>query len=226
MPALDLAIFDLNNTLLDGDSDKLWGDYLVAQGAVDRTDYEAANERFYADYQAGTLDIDAFLAFALQPLADHDPATLAAWRADFMARFIEPRLLVAGQRLIETHRRAGDALLIITATNRFVTAPIAAALGIDQLLATEPAMADGRYTGGYCGTPTFREGKIDALQNWLQQPGAPAGHQTFYSDSMNDLPLLEWVDTPVAVDPDPRLATTARTRGWQQISLRDRAEPE
>lgn len=216
-----LAIFDLDNTLLGGDSDHAWGEFLCRRGLVDDAAYRAANDRFYAAYQAGTLDIRAYLAFALQPLVGEDPATLTAWHAEFMTAHIEPMLLPKAEALLARHRRQGDTLLIITATNRFVTGPIADRLGVDALLATDPAMVDGRYTGDVDGTPCFREGKVTRLHAWLDEHGHSLNGSWFYSDSHNDLPLLETVAHPVAVDPDPELTRIAGQRGWPVISLRD-----
>jgi HAD superfamily hydrolase (TIGR01490 family) len=215
-----LAIFDLDNTLLAGDSDYLWGQFLVEKGVVDKASYEGKNQRFYADYKAGKLDIQAFLAFQLRPLAEHDLETLHAWRAEFLAREIEPIVLPAARALIEHHRRRAHRLLIITATNRFVTAPIARALGIEELLATEPGFDGTRYTGCPVDIPCFQEGKVIRLQRWLEETGCSLEGSWFYSDSMNDLPLLERVTHPVAVDPDARLAAYAQARGWPIISLR------
>ena len=223
---MKLAIFDLDNTLLDGDSDYLWNRHLVAQGAVDPARFERDNQRFMRDYEAGRLDIEAFLRFALAPLAAHPEATLHAWRTAFIDAEIRPRVLPAARALVESHRARGDALMIITATNRFVTDPIAALFDIPVLLATEPEHDGTGYTGRHCGTPTFREGKITALRDWLaaQAQGFEALH--FYSDSRNDLPLLEQVDHPVAVDPDPTLAATAQARGWPRLTLRAADEPQ
>lgn len=218
-----LAIFDLDNTLLAGDSDYLWGEYLVEQGLIDQLEYDAANRRFLEDYERGVLDIDAFLGFALRPLTLHEPETLHGWRRDFIARKIEPIVLPAARALIAEHRRRGDTPLIITATNRFVTEPIAELLGIDQLLATVPEFAGGRYTGRVLGTPTFREGKITALEHWLAEHGESLEGSWFYSDSHNDIPLLEHVAHPVAVDPDDTLRAHAERSGWSIISLREPA---
>ncbi|QKT04416.1 HAD-IB family hydrolase [Ectothiorhodospiraceae bacterium 2226] len=218
-----LAIFDLDNTLLAGDSDYLWGRFLVARGLVDGEHYERENQRFYDAYKAGTLDIHEFLRFSLAPLAAHDPAALHGWHAEFMAEHIRPIIAPGTRALLQRHREAGDELLIITATNRFVTEPIARELGITHLLATDPECREGRYTGAVSGTPCFREGKVQRLQAWLAQHGRALDGAWFYSDSHNDLPLLEAVAHPVAVDPDPVLAREARERGWPIISLR---EPE
>jgi len=223
---MPLAIFDLDNTLLAGDSDYLWGRHLVSIGVVDGERYEAANQRFYDDYRAGVLDIDAFLSFSLRPLAENHPADLLRWREEFVSRHIEPLILPAARALVDRHRAAGDTLMIITATNAFVTSPIAERFGIEHLIATEPERVDGRYTGAVAGIPAFREGKVARLEQWLAKHGADLAGSHFYSDSMNDLPLLEQVAHPVAVDPDPRLAAVARSRGWPLLSLRDGDAPE
>jgi HAD superfamily hydrolase (TIGR01490 family) len=217
---LSLAIFDLDNTLLGGDSDYLWGRFLVEQGLVDGVYYERENRRYYEEYKAGTLDIHEFLRFSLKPLAAHEMATLQQWHRRFMAEKIAPIMLPRAATLLESHRAAGDYLLIITATNSFVTAPIAAALGVDHLLATEPALVNGRYSGEVEGTPCFQQGKVVRLNEWLAQSGHNLADSWFYSDSHNDLPLLELVTHPVAVDADETLSGLAEARGWPQISLR------
>jgi HAD superfamily hydrolase (TIGR01490 family) len=221
---LALALFDLDNTLLAGDSDFLWGQYLVEQGLVDGAHYARENERFYRDYQAGRLDIRVFLRFALAPLAAHSRADLHAWRETFLREKIDPILLPAARALVERHRAAGDVLLLVTATNAFVTAPIAQRFGIPHLIATEPEEVDGRYTGEVAGIPAFREGKVQRLEKWLEQTGHDLAGSSFYSDSHNDIPLLSLVDHPVAVDPDPLLRHQADGRGWPVISLRGAAK--
>jgi HAD superfamily hydrolase (TIGR01490 family) len=218
---MSLAIFDLDNTLLAGDSDYLWGQFLAELGVVDRASYERENERFYREYREGRLDITAFLRFSLRPLSEHPTKQLNAWHAQFMREKIEPLITAASERLVEQHRSAGDTLMIITATNAFVTAPIAARLGIPHLIATEPEKADGRYTGRVSGTPSFREGKVSRLTDWLSQHDETIDNAWFYSDSRNDLPLLELVRHPVAVDPDEALAAHAEAQGWPIISLLD-----
>lgn len=215
-----LAIFDLDNTLLAGDSDYLWGRFLVEQGIVDESHYEQENQRFYDEYKQGVLDIYEFLRFSLQPLAQHDTARLYEWRQQFMEEKIRPIILDAGRTLIEQHRSQGHTPLIITATNRFVTEPIARELGIEELLATEPEFINGRYTGKVVDTPCYREGKVIRLQAWLQQHRMDLQQSWFYSDSHNDLPLLDQVSHPCAVDPDPQLEAHARAQGWPIISLR------
>jgi len=217
---MTLAIFDLDNTLLGGDSDYLWGTYLVEAGLVDGEHYEAENRRFYEDYKNGTLDIYRFLAFSLRPLTEIPLADLLALRERFMADRIAPIILKAGRGLIEHHRRLGHRPLIITATNRFITEPIAAALGVEDLLATDPEFLGGRYTGRVAGTPTFREGKVARVKEWLRETGLNLADSWFYSDSHNDLPLLELVSHPVAVDPDDTLHQHAEMKGWPVISLR------
>ncbi|BBI73328.2 haloacid dehalogenase [Vreelandella aquamarina] len=199
---MSLAIFDLDNTLLSIDSDHAWGEFLVEQGAVDPVAYREANERFLADYNAGTLDMAAFLEMALKPLAENTPEQLAAWHQQFMASKIEPHILPKAEELLARHRTKGDTLLIITATNRFITGPIAERLGVDNLIAVEPEMVNGRYTGRVDGVPSYREGKVIRLQAWLEAQDLTMDGAWFYSDSHNDLPLLEKVDHPVAVDPD------------------------
>ncbi|QCF25060.1 HAD family hydrolase [Hydrocarboniclastica marina] len=215
-----LAIFDLDNTLIGGDSDHAWGDYLVEQKVVDPSVYREANDRFHDQYQNGTLDILEYLAFALEPLTQHPTETLHALRERFLAEQIEPLMLPAAAALLDQHRQRGDVLLIITATNRFVTEPIAALLKVDHLLATDPEIKDGRYTGRVAGTPCFQGGKVERLHQWLKQTSHTLDDAWFYSDSHNDLPLLEAVPHPVAIDPDPILEDMARQRGWPIRSLR------
>jgi len=217
---LSLAIFDLDNTLLGGDSDYLWGRFLVEQGIVDAAYYERENQRYYDEYKAGQLDIYEFLRFSLAPLAKHDLETLCRWHLQFMAEKIAPVMLPKARELLEKHRTQGDFLLIITATNRFVTAPIAEALDVDDMLATEPEFKDGRYTGEVTDVPCFQQGKVVRLEKWLAKTGMNLAGSWFYSDSHNDLPLLEMVDHPVAVDADDTLSDHAEQKGWPQISLR------
>ena len=217
---MSLAIFDLDNTLLSIDSDHAWGEFLLEQGAVDPVAYRDANDRFMADYEAGTLNIHAFLEVALRPLAENSPEQLAAWHQQFMASKIEPHVLHKGEELLARHRSRGDTLLIVTATNRFITGPIAERLGVDDLIAVEPEIVDGRYTGRVNGTPSYREGKVKRLEEWLADKDQTLDEAWFYSDSHNDLPLLEIVEYPVAVDPDPSLREVAEARGWRIISLR------
>jgi HAD superfamily hydrolase (TIGR01490 family) len=218
--SVHLAIFDLDNTLLAGDSDYLWGKFLAGRGMVDPDFYEQENQRFYEEYKAGDLDIFEFLAFSLKPLSELAPASLASLHQEFMDECIRPIITPAARQLLAKHRENGDILLIITATNRFITAPIAEELAVPNLLATEPEIVDGRYTGQVTGIPCYREGKVERLQHWLQQTNYNLAESWFYSDSHNDLPLLEIVTHPVAVDPDETLADHAAARGWPIISLR------
>lgn len=222
---MSLAIFDLDNTLIADDSDYLWGQFLVDQDIVDGALYEEANARFYEDYKHGKLDIVEFLNFSLKPLADNNPEQLYQWREQFIRETITPLLLQPAQKLVERHKDRGDTLLVITATNRFVTEPIVNLYGIDHLLATTPEFADGRFTGKFLGTPCFREGKIEYLRQWLEQSEETLKGSWFYSDSHNDLPLLKLVENPVAVDPDEELKNFAEKSGWPVISLRDSVCP-
>jgi HAD superfamily hydrolase (TIGR01490 family) len=218
---VSLAIFDLDNTLIADDSDYLWGQFLVDQGIVDKAQYEDANAKFYDDYKQGTLDIVAFLHFSLKPLADHKPEQLYQWRAQFIDDIIKPLLLKPAQQLIAKHRNRGDTLLVITATNRFVTEPIVQLYGIENLLATTPEFREGRYTGSFNGIPCFQEGKVKLLHEWLRSSEETMDNSWFYSDSHNDLPLLKLVDNPVAVDPDEKLSQFAIESNWPIISLRN-----
>lgn len=217
---MGIALFDLDNTLIAGDSDYLWGCFLVEQGIVDGECYERENRRFYDLYKAGRLDIHEFLRFVLQPLAAHDMTQLVLWREQYIEQKIEPILLPKARALIERHRDAGDTLLIITATNSFITTPIAALYGIDHLLASQPELIDDRFTGRITGIPCYRHGKVEVLQQWLDAHRATLDDSTFYSDSHNDLPLLNAVTRPTAVDPDEILANHARQQDWPVISLR------
>ncbi len=217
---MSLAIFDLDNTLLGGDSDHAWGEFIVAQRIVDPEAYQAQNDRFFNDYLAGKLDIQVYLNFCLQLLGEHEPAQLDVWHQQFMAEKIMPIMLPKARELIEQHRAAGDTLMIITATNRFITAPIARALDIDILLATECERDGQRYTGRTTDVACFREGKVTRLRRWLLENNRSLEGSYFYSDSHNDLPLLSMVDHPVAVDPDDTLKAHAEAQGWPIISLR------
>ncbi|HLQ27567.1 MAG TPA: HAD family hydrolase [Acidiferrobacterales bacterium] len=216
---MSLAIFDLDNTLLSGDSDYAWGQFLIERNAVEQEGYERENQRYYEKYRVGTLDIFAFLAFALRPLKQYERAQLDAWHRQFMQSKILPMITPAARALVEKHRRAGDTLLIITATNSFITRPIAAEFGVENLLATEPEEVDGRFTGKVCGIPCFQAGKVERLKAWLHEHHYTLKGSWFYSDSHNDLPLLNLVDHPVAVQPDPILLDYARAQGWPIIQL-------
>jgi len=216
-----LAIFDLDNTLLNGDSDYLWGQFLAKQGHVDAAYYEKENQRFYDEYVAGTLDIYEFLEFSLAPLSQIDMAELTHLHNLFMDECIRPVITDKSRALIQQHADKNDTLLIITATNLFITAPIAEELGIQNILATEPELINNRYSGKVFGTPCFREGKVERLTQWLKETGGNLADSCFYSDSHNDLPLLEMVKIPIAVDPDETLRSHAEMKGWNIISLRD-----
>jgi len=215
-----LILFDLDNTLLAGDSDFEWAQFLIEQGVLDREVYEARNQRFYDQYKAGTLDIYEFLDFQLKPLSRHPRAVLDAWHREFMARKIKPLIRDSARALVERHRE--DMRVVITATNSFVTAPIAREFGIGNLIATEPEQRDGEFTGNTVEVPCFREGKITRLESWLAQQSMTMDsfdESWFYSDSLNDLPLLARVTHPVAVDPDVTLRAHAEKLGWPIISL-------
>ena len=215
-----LAIFDLDHTLLNGDSDYLWGEYMVANQIVDKSEYQAENKAFLRDYQRGQLDNDKYLQFALKPLTLHSIERLYNWRSDYVKNWIEPVVATGTTGLLEYHREQGDTLIIVSATNLFITEPIAELLGIAHILSTEPEIVDQRYTGRYLGTPTYKEGKVEALNKWLEDSGHSLDDSYFYSDSINDLPLLEQVSTPIAVNPDDKLAAIAEERGWQILDLR------
>jgi HAD superfamily hydrolase (TIGR01490 family) len=215
-----LALFDLDNTLIAGDSDHGWGEFLCRHKYVDVDSYRERNDAFYEDYNQGRLDIRAYQQFALSPLAGKDMATLQAWHNQFMDEVIRPIMLPAADELLNKHRQADNKLVIITSTNRFVTEPVARALGVDILLATEPEIIDGVYTGNIVGEPCYQEGKVIRLQEWMQQHNENLDGSFFYSDSHNDLPLLEQVEHPVVVDADDTLLNIARERGWEIMSLR------
>ena len=217
---MSLAIFDLDNTLISDDSDFLWGQFLVDQGIVDKNQYEEANTRFYENYKQGELDIVEFLHFSLAPLAKNEPEQLYKWRAQFIEEIIKPIQLKPAIRLVNKHRFKGDTVMVITATNRFVTEPIVKLFGIDNLLATTPEFVDGRYTGKFNGTPCFQEGKVTLLKEWLENSTETLENSWFYSDSHNDISLLKLVDNPVAVDPDEKLGDYAKQADWSIISLR------
>ena len=209
-----LAIFDLDSTLIEGDSDFLWGQYLVERGAVDAAEYAAKNEQFFADYKADTLDIAAFQHFALRPLAQNTLGDLLRWRADFVMDRIRPLIRPKALEVVLQHHRAGDVLLIITATNSFVTRPIADCFGIVHLIGTEPERSGDQFTGHVSGIPSFHTGKVDRLHAWLQVHKLSLADSYFYSDSHNDLPLLQTVDHPVAVNPDDNLRAHATAQHW------------
>lgn len=217
-----LALFDLDNTLLAGDSDHAWGEFVADLGIVDAADYRRQNDAFYDDYCRGELDAKAYHRFVLTPLAGRPQAELAAWHAQFMRERVLPMVLPQAQALLAEHRAAGDILVIITATNDFITGQIAEYLGVDHLIATRAAIAaDGSYTGDIIGEPCYREGKITHLNAWLVEAGHSMAGSVFYSDSHNDIPLLTAATKAVAVDPDDKLRTHAQANGWDVISLRN-----
>jgi HAD superfamily hydrolase (TIGR01490 family) len=220
---LDLALFDLDNTLLAGDSDYQWGQFLIEEGVLDKETHLTQTEQYYQDYKDGNLDIVAFLEFQLKPLADNSREQLDAWHRKYMERKIHPMMTNKARALVEKHRAHGDLLVVITATNSFVTAPIAQAYGVENLIGTDPEQIDGVYTGRVAGVPSFKEGKVTRLQAWLEARGQTMqsfGETWFYSDSHNDLPLMKLVDHPVAVNADPVLTEYAEANGWPLISLR------
>jgi len=216
-----LAIFDLDNTLLRGDSDYLWGLYLIDKGAVDRESHQRQNERFYQEYLNGQMDIMAFLRFQLAPLSQIPLPELLQMREEYINDCIKPIITDEAKALVEKHRQQGDTLLIITATNDFVTRPIADLFGIDELIATNAEHINGRYTGKVSGIPSYQQGKVARLHSLLTDKDGSMRDSWFYSDSHNDLPLLQEVDNPVAVNPDPQLADHAEQSGWQIIHLAD-----
>lgn len=216
-----LAIFDLDNTLIAGDSDHSWGEFLVSEQLVDAQQFKKTNDQFYADYVAGSLDIFAYLEFSLQPLTKMSMTELTELHKRFMQQVIAPMQLAKAQALLQQHRDAGDRLLIITSTNRFIVEPICHSLGVTEILATDAQIVDGRYSGKVEGVPTYKEGKVVRLNAWLKEQGESLKGSWFYSDSINDLPLLLEVDHAVAVDPCPELQAVAEEKHWQIISLRD-----
>ena len=217
---MSLAIFDLDNTLIGGDSDFLWGEFIGEEGIVDANAYRKKNEYFYQQYDLGTLDIYAWLEFCLEPLTRYSMTELQELHHRFMIQKIEPILLDKAQNCINRHKERGDTVLVITASTSFVTAPIVKKYGINHLLATEPEIKAGRYTGGVSGMPCFQSGKIDKLMPWLQKNEETLTGSTFYSDSHNDLPLLELVDNPVAVNADKILTKIAEKKGWEVLNWR------
>ena len=218
-----LALFDLDNTLLAGDSDYEWGQFLVDRGVLERESYEAQNRAYYDQYVAGTLDIHEFLGFALRPLATHARADLERWHAEFMASRIVPMIAPGARQLVRRHGDAGDLCAIITATNSFVTAPITHAFGIENHIGTDPEQINGQYTGRVAGLPSFKEGKVTRILAWLEARGQNMENfdaTWFYSDSHNDLSLMKLVNHPVAVNADPILTEYAKANGWPLMSLR------
>ncbi|HEX4842660.1 MAG TPA: HAD family hydrolase [Limnobacter sp.] len=219
---MKLALFDLDNTLLPMDSDHGWSQFLIDLGVLNRDEFEARNNQFYQDYKAGCLDIHAFLDFQLRPLRDHARGQLDAWHAQYMAKVIQPNIRPRARQLVKQHQDDNDLCVVITATNSFITRPIVNAFGITELIATEPEQIHGEFTGKVSGVPSFREGKVTRLNAWLAQQGKTLDSfekTYFYSDSINDLPLLEAVTHPVAANPDDRLAAIAHERNWPVIEL-------
>jgi len=220
--ATGLALFDLDNTLLSGDSDYEWAQFLIERGVLDRSEYEARNDRFFRQYKEGRLDIHEFLDFQLAALARHPREQLDRWHAEFMRTKVQPMIRAKGKELVREHLAGGHLCAIVTSTNAFIAAPIAREFGVAHLLATELEVRGGKFTGKPSGTPSFRLGKVTRLAEWLGERGqtlASFDASWFYSDSHNDLPLLERVTHPVAVDPDEVLRGEALARGWQVISL-------
>jgi HAD superfamily hydrolase (TIGR01490 family) len=216
---MTLAIFDLDHTLITGDSDYLWGEYMVENNIVDEQEFRARNEIYYQDYQRGTLDNEQYLEFALKPLTQYSIEELNAWRADYVEKWIKPIIAPGARELLDSHRKQSHELLIISATHLFVTAPIAQLLDVPTVLSTEPEIIDNRYTGRYLGTPTYQEGKVTALHEWLAKTAHSMDESYFYSDSINDLALLEKVDHPITVDPDDTLKAIAEDRDWPIINI-------
>ena len=220
---MKLVLFDLDNTLLSDDSDFQWAQFLITKGVLDREVYEARNQGFYDQYKAGTLDIFEFLDFQLAPLSRHAREVLDAWHREYMATVIRPVITQKARDLVNKHLAEDSIVAIVTATNVFVTGPIAREFNIPHLIGTVPAQEGGRFTGQPRGTPAFQKGKIERVDAWLESMGLWWGafeSTHFYSDSRNDLPLLELVSHPVAVDPDDTLRAHAEDKGWPIISLR------
>ena len=220
----NLALFDLDNTLLAGDSDYNWSLFLISEGLLDAKTHQDRNEQFYQDYKNGCLNITEFLAFQLKPLSEHSKKFLDELHVKYMDKVIRPMMTKKAQALVNEHKAAGDLCVVITATNSFVTKPIATAYGIEHLLGSDPEMVNGEYTGGVTGVPTYKEGKVIRLNQWLEARGTKLIDYEvsyFYSDSHNDLPLMQLVTNPVAVDADETLTAYAKEQAWPAISLRD-----
>lgn len=218
---LSLAIFDLDETLISGDSDYLWGEFIVEKGLVDKASHQGKNRHFYEQYKQGKLDVDAYLRFACSVLASHPIDILVELRDEFIDTQIKPLMLPEATKAVNSHKSSHDPVLIITSTIDFVTRPIGELFGITDLIAPVPELKDGQYTGRITGTPSFGQGKVDCLREWLEDKPYSAQGSYFYSDSINDLPLLEFVDHPRAVDPDDRLRKVAISRDWPIVSFRE-----
>jgi HAD superfamily hydrolase (TIGR01490 family) len=220
---MKLALFDLDHTLIPIDSDHAWGQFTIRIGWRDAEAHTRANDAFYEQYKSGTLDIQEYIRFSVAPLAEHGVATSDAALRRFMDEVIRPAMRPQAIELVRRHQAAGDQVLIVTATNEFVTRPIAAAFGVPDLIAIDLERdAQGNPTGAIRGTPSFREGKVARVEQWLAERGldwSRVEHSTFYSDSINDLPLLERVHEPVATNPDARLTAIAAQRGWRILNL-------
>jgi HAD superfamily hydrolase (TIGR01490 family) len=219
----NLALFDLDNTLLAGDSDYNWSLFLISEGLLDAKTHHDRNEQFYADYKVGQLNIVEFLKFQLKPLSEHPKKFLDELHKKYMQKVIRPMMTVKAQNLVDKHKAAGDLCVVITATNSFVTKPIATAYGIEHLIGSDPEMVNGEYTGGVRGVPTYKEGKVTRINQWLAERGKKLSDfeiSYFYSDSHNDLPLMKLVTNPVAVDADETLKKVAEEKSWPQMTLR------
>lgn len=215
-----LSIFDLDETLISIDSDHAWGEYVADQGLVDAESHRQKNQEFFDDYKRGQLDINAYCAFACSVLAKHPVDILNQHRQRFIDQVISPHVLPKAKALVEQERNSGRHVMIVTATMEFVTRPIASLFGIQDLIAPIPEFVDGAYTGDIVGVPSYGIGKVTRLKDWLNENQFDLANSRFYSDSHNDLPLLELVDEPIAVNPDPTLEAVAAERGWACISLR------
>lgn len=220
---MNLALFDLDNTILAGDSDYNWSRFLIQEGYLDGKIHAEKNEKFYADYKAGTLDIYAFVEFQFKPLARNPRNVLNQLLKKYVDEIIKPMITEKARALVKKHQEEGDLLIVITATNSFITKPIAALFGIENLIGTDPEEKEGEFTGKVAGLPSFKEGKVTRLEAWLKNKHlsfADFQKSYFYSDSHNDLPLMHRVTHPVAVDSDDILTEYAKSKGWPQISLR------
>lgn len=215
-----LALFDLDNTLINGDSDFEWGNFLVQKKLVDAQEYKKKNDYFFEQYKKGQLDIFEYSAFSFKPLAERNMDELAKLHVEFLENWILPIIKSGSETIIQKHKDQGDKVIIITATNSFITRPIAEYLGINELIATEPEIINDRYTGKVTGTPCFQDGKVLRVNDWLTTNNETLKNSSFYSDSHNDLPLLKLVDKAIAVDPDEILRTTAQQNNWDIISLK------